>query len=89
MTHYHVLSTRGLRSVIASVIFDTYEESLLVYTQLSTEFFQRLHGAEELSIDNARLATENGKAAGAFVGTHDLAFVWMRCDERCASGTWN
>lgn len=89
MTHYHVISSKGLRTAIASATFDSYEESLFVYVRLSTEFFSNIVGASALSIENARKATANGKAHGAFCGTDDFAFVWMRCSGTCVSGTWN
>lgn len=87
--HYHIIAAKNWVNALASLRIKNYEDSLLLYTQLSTEFFANMNNSGDLSIDNARLATGNGEAFGAYCGNDSIAFFWMRCEERCASGTWN
>lgn len=61
----------------------------MAYVRLSTEVFAGLVPAGHLSIENAKAASEYGDAQGIFVGNENLAFVWMRCEVACLSGTWN
>lgn len=87
--HYHVITAKNWTNALASIVFDNYEDSLLAYTTLSTELFANMNTDGQLSLENAREATLNGEAHGAYCGNDSIAFFWMRCNERCSSGTWN
>jgi len=74
---------------LASIVYDNYEDSIAAYVRLATELFGSIVPVTDLSIENAQRATDYGKGAAALVGTDQLSFIWMKCEEGCRSGTWN
>jgi hypothetical protein len=85
--HYHVLSAVGFTIPLISVKFDNYEDSLEAYVKLSTGFFSHQFKGGDLAIENARASTMGG--IGSLTGGQNLAIVWLRCEGKCNSGTWN
>ena len=90
MTHYHVIPAANLTMALASIKFESYEDSIEHWVRMSTTFFGHMGDKMGgLQIENAKAATGNGEGHMARAGSQALCFYWMRCDGNCMSVTWN
>lgn len=89
MKHYHVSTVVNMFTALASVRYDNYEDSLQAYVALSNTLYAHRNRPGNLSIENARQATENGEGEAALIGPEILAVLWCRCETDCVSPTWN
>lgn len=89
--HYHVMSTVGITTPVASLTFDNYEESMEMFVRLSNQLFSHLMEPDATSaLQRAREAMEADDSMGSFSGTQAMGFVWQRCEEdQCLTATWN
>lgn len=79
--HYHLVMGPVSGPSIGECVYDTYEDSVFHFTEMSRGIFGHLFKDEDdITIEKVIFQTEHGDAGPTVIGTPRLCVFWFTCD---------